>query len=471
MTNTISPDVERLANDISARLAQVARNPPDLAAYLHLHAECVAKALAPRGFAYEMRSGEQYQRVIGRNLEDLDFRDSPEQEECFRRVVQQVSEENRAALLEPNSYPPGSEAMRGLKVEDAPAPDQLPLFNKTPFQHFFVPITLEGAVVGVLRVWFGNADMELREPRLALLQSVCRDIELYLKARRAAEVTEELTRLSTYTHLLEELAGDLDLETTSWNLVNYAREAVVCDRVSIFTVRDYARDRWRMGGAVSEMEFEIQACSGLKRPHPRSEHAEVLKALAGRLLEHTMGEKEADHDLPDEPAEEKEATGEEEKALEPPVPDGDETLEEDRDPEGDEEGEEKAGEAGDQADGGRLLTVPFRGSAADPYRPGAARSLQGGIASPRDQSLFRDDSHELGYRPSLVRPGEAAVRRPSLRGQRGDEATGRFDLPDEGPLGGRRTGPGDGALLAAEPYVARRQSDSGIEGASTRHPG
>ena len=69
-------------------------------------------------------------------------------------------------MLEPNSFPAGTEAMRGLKVEDAPAPDQLPLFNKTPFQHFFVPITLDSGVVGILRVWFGNPDPELRQSRV-----------------------------------------------------------------------------------------------------------------------------------------------------------------------------------------------------------------------------------------------------------------------------------------------------------------
>ncbi len=358
ITNTISPDVQRLANDISARLAQVARDPPDLVAYLHVHAECVAKALAPRGFAYEMRSGEQYQRVIGRNLEDLDFREAPEQEESFRQVIRKVSEDNRAALLEPNSFPAGTEAMRGLKVEDAPAPDQLPLFNKTPFQHFFVPITLDSGVVGILRVWFGNPDPELRQSRLALLQSVCRDIELYLKARRAADVTEELTRLSTYTHLLEELAGDLDLETTSWNLVNYAREAVACDRVSIFTVRDYARERWRMSGASSEIEFEIQACSGLKKPHPRSEHVEVLKALVGRLLEHTTGEQAGGSVSADKGEDGEVADAEGHEANEATKLEESPTLDESEDPQSGNSGDEEKAESGQRAGEQRLLTVP-----------------------------------------------------------------------------------------------------------------
>ena len=52
--------VQQFFNGITARLAQLAKDPPELLAYLRVHAECISTALNPTGFSYEMRNGAAF---------------------------------------------------------------------------------------------------------------------------------------------------------------------------------------------------------------------------------------------------------------------------------------------------------------------------------------------------------------------------------------------------------------------------
>ena len=142
----------------------------------------------------------------------------------------------------------------------------------------------------MLQIWFQPANAASSQARLTLLKQICVEIELYLKARRARDVSQEVTRLSSYSKLLEELTGDINLESVGWNLVNHAREAVACDRVCLFIACNY--DRTLNSDAVMsgfEYEFILQACSGLKKPHPKSEQAVVLQRVAQTLTQMSLG--------------------------------------------------------------------------------------------------------------------------------------------------------------------------------------
>ncbi len=249
-----------MAADISARLAQIAKDPPDLTAYLRLHAECVVHALQPVGLAYEMSTGQSLQRAIAHNYESLRLREFPAQELSFQRAVRSVAEQGQAILLDIQTGP--SEGLRGLNAEDAPAPESLPPYNHTPFQQIFVPIPLSKKVVGVLHAWFHPSDVPTTHGRAALLAHAAAEIELYLKARRISDISQELTRISTYAHFLADVAGDQELESVSWKLVNYAREAVGCDRVCLLVDSRYGLTA-RTGLPPSE-DLALQACSGLR---------------------------------------------------------------------------------------------------------------------------------------------------------------------------------------------------------------
>lgn len=284
--NPAAAQLQRFANDITAKLAQLAKDPPELLAYLRVHADCIVAALRPVGFAYQMQNGTDFQRVLQGNLESLNFRNLPEQENAFHRAVRLAAGKRQPVLIPPNTLP--SMGLQGLAVEDAPAPEELPLFNRTAFEQIFIPILLGQSAVGVLHVWFQPIDTNTSQARVALLKQICGEVELYLKARRLNDISQEVTRLSTYSRLLEELAGDLDLDSISWNVVNFARETVACDRVCLFIAKDYGRKVALTSSHSLEDEFELYACSGLKRPNPRSEQAVVLQSVAQKLTQMSL---------------------------------------------------------------------------------------------------------------------------------------------------------------------------------------
>lgn len=282
-----SNQLQHFINGISARLAQLAKDPPDLVVYLRAHAECIDAGLKPVGFSYEMQNGPVFQAVFRRNVESLGYRESPEQENAFQRALRLAAAQRKPLLIPANTH--HATGVQGLSVEDSPAPDELPLFNRTPYEQMFIPILLGESAVGVLHVWFQPAAGAASQTRMTLLKQICGEIELYLKARRARDVSQEVTRLSTYSRLLEELAGDTDLESVSWNLVNYAREAVACERVCLFIANNYDRalSSEPLTGEL-EYEFELHACSGLKKPHPRSEQAMTLQRVAQKLTQMSL---------------------------------------------------------------------------------------------------------------------------------------------------------------------------------------
>jgi multidrug efflux pump subunit AcrA (membrane-fusion protein) len=228
-----------------------------------------------------MATGQSFQRALVHNYESLKLREQPAQEAAFQRAIRNTAEQGKAVLLEPNTTPAG-ENLHGLKPEDAPAPESLPIHNQTPFQQVFVPIPLSKKVAGVLHAWFAPVEPNATRARVAILAHAASEVELYLKARRISDISQELSRINTYARFLEDVAGDEDLESVSWKLVNYAREAVGCDRVCLFV-----DSRYGITAATPlppSKRLAMQACSGLRRPHPRSEHAEVLKEHASELL-------------------------------------------------------------------------------------------------------------------------------------------------------------------------------------------
>jgi hypothetical protein len=293
--NVAHAQVQRVANDITARLTQLLKEPPDLTSYLRAHADCLVQALAPVGLSYEMISGNGLKRVLVSNIESLGYRQSPEQEVSFQKAAALALKRGRPVVIAPNVAP--AEGLHGLQPEDSPAPDELPLYNRTPYEQFLVPIQLAGSPAGILHIWFQAPDGNGTQIRQALLTHACGEIELYLKSRRLGDVSQELTRLNTYSHLLQELAGDLDLESVTWNIVNYARESLACERVCLFVATDYGRTTRSREVVRLDYEYELFACSGLKKPHPRSEHAVILKGMARKLTEMALA-RTAPHPAP-----------------------------------------------------------------------------------------------------------------------------------------------------------------------------
>lgn len=271
---------------MSARLAQLAKESPDLPVYLKAHAECVLQLLRPQGLSYEMMAGKSFQRMVASNWDALNLKDAPELAESFRKAIHRVSETGHPVTLPPRLQ--ASSNLPGLQPQDAPAPEELSLFNSTAFEQFFVPILSGNAVVGVLHVWFTPIDAQASQLRAVILRQICSEVDLYLKARRSGDLAAEVTRVATYAKLLEEISGDTDVESVGWNIVNYAREAVSCDRVSLLVAKGRGDEPLGEDWIGLDQDYELGATSGLRRPHPRSEQAVILKRLAERLTQMSL---------------------------------------------------------------------------------------------------------------------------------------------------------------------------------------
>lgn len=278
--------VQRQLNDVSARLAQLAKESPDLPVYLKAHAECILQILRPQGISYEMLAGRSFQRMVASNWESLNLKDSPELAESFRKAIHRVAETGHPVTLPARLQ--ASSNLPGLQPQDAPAPEELSLFNSTEFEQFFVPILSGSVVSGVLHVWFIPIDAQASQLRAAILRQICGEVELYLKARRSGDLAAEVTRVSTYAKLLEEISGDNDVESVGWHIVNYARETVACDRVSLLVAKGRGDEPLAEDWIGLDQDYELGASSGLRRPHPRSEQAVILKRLAERLTQMSL---------------------------------------------------------------------------------------------------------------------------------------------------------------------------------------
>jgi hypothetical protein len=285
-TSNAAAHVQRQLNDVSARLAQLAKEAPDFPVYLKAHAECILQVLRPQGLSYEMLAGRSLQRMVASNWDSLGLKESPEQGESFRKAVFRVAETGHAINLPPRLQPASN--LPGLQPQDAPAPDELALFNTTPFEQFFVPILSGTVVVGILHAWFVPVDAQGSQLRAVILRQICGEVELYLKARRSGDLAAEVTRVTTYAKLLEEISGENDIETLGWNIVNYAREAVNCDRVSLLVAKGRGDEPLGDNWIGLDQDYELGAASGLRRPHPRSEQAVILKRLAERLTQMSL---------------------------------------------------------------------------------------------------------------------------------------------------------------------------------------
>lgn len=278
--------VQRQLNDVSARLAQLAKESPDLPVYLKAHAECILQILRPQGLSYEMLAGRSFQRMVASQWETLNLKDSPELAESFRKAIHRVAETGHPVTLPAKLQ--ASSNLPGLQPQDAPAPEELSLFNSTDFDQYFVPILSGNVVSGVLHVWFIPIDAQAGQLRAAILRQICGEVELYLKARRSGDLAAEVTRVSTYAKLLEEISGDNDVESIGWHIVNYARESVACDRVSLLVAKGRGDEPLAEDWIGLDQDYELGATSGLRRPHPRSEQAVILKRLAERLTQMSL---------------------------------------------------------------------------------------------------------------------------------------------------------------------------------------
>ena len=134
---TPAEHVQRIVKEIRTHLQPVLTQGGDLGTFLQAKGELLVASLKLRGYAYYWRNGIELEVVWSKNRAGLGLDESPEQSDAFRRAAQQCAAAQTSTCLEPNTMP--REDLYGLSVEDSPVPEDLPVFNRTGFEHLFIP--------------------------------------------------------------------------------------------------------------------------------------------------------------------------------------------------------------------------------------------------------------------------------------------------------------------------------------------
>jgi len=272
--------IQRILANITAQLSPLAKNPPELGEYCRTHGQHLRTVLKPVGFKYLVLQGSKLSRALAFNqgsIETAEADGNAAQDASFGQAALKAVQEISPLILQANTRPADTNA--ALVAETAVNRDAMPLFNRTGYQVFFVPVALEKQTFGVVQAWFEPRDNGATSTRQQVLAHFADEMALYFRSRRASDLHRELVRQSTYIQLLESLGGDLDLEAVAWNIVNYAREGVDCERVSIFAVKGFPKHD------PDDMSFELLATSGLKQLNARSEQAVLMSELVGELAQ------------------------------------------------------------------------------------------------------------------------------------------------------------------------------------------
>jgi len=241
--------------DLIARLARAALEATDIPSYLKVHAPATQQTLLAQGFVYYLRdpSGKLIP-TLNQGAEALEPYASTLQEALAESINKRAHE------------------IRILKSEGVPT-----------LEAHWVPVRQDEALAGILLFWFAPLSEAVTTLRREILNIAGAELSFFLKLQSSHTIPKERKRLLAYTHLLEELLDDLSLKTVGWKLVNYARETLQCTRVCLFIAEGYEAQA-TLQPALDEDHFKIQACSGLKNVHPRSEQAVLLQNAAKTLL-------------------------------------------------------------------------------------------------------------------------------------------------------------------------------------------
>lgn len=269
--------LQRILTNITAQLSPLAKSPPEIGEYCRTHGNHLRTVLRPVGFKYLVLQGARLNRALAFNHGSIEAEGETQQEASFARAALKAAQELTPIVIPANTLPADTNA--ALVAETATNGEAMPLFNRTAYQVFFIPIAIEKQSFGVIQVWFEGRDGSATQTRQQVLAHFAEEMALYFRSRRASDLHRESIRQGTYIQLLESLGGDLDLEAVAWNIVNYARESVDCERVSIFAVRKFPKHD------PDDISFDLLATSGLKKLNTRSEQAVILGELVGELAE------------------------------------------------------------------------------------------------------------------------------------------------------------------------------------------
>ncbi len=285
---------QQLLNTLIARLAELAKEAPELLEYLKKHYEILKEIPLLKGASYELKAGGGYQRIFSEGYEQLNVSIYPDQHIAFQKAILEVGLKKESLYL-----PAGTgidSSLYGLAVHDAPAPNQVPPFNLTPFDQFFIPILVGDAVYGVLHIWTTPMESMQAQLTVQLLVQVCAAIQVYLKARRAHDISAEIVRLHGYANFLENFSGSLELESVAHNLVDYIKTVSRCDRTILYLADNYKQaidEKFNLYSTA--FDYKPYAAAGFQIPNFESQEGTILHQTSKNLLLSTVEQMEKDN--------------------------------------------------------------------------------------------------------------------------------------------------------------------------------
>lgn len=269
------------ANEVSAMMAQVVKQPPAFVDFLRVQGAAIKRVMNAVGLAYFIQDEQGLSCLLADNISTLRLEEHSAQREAFLRAIKQVAATQESLVLQANDIP--IEVLHGQSANDAPSPHQLPFFNETPYWQFFVPLALGNGAFGVLHAWFERSGVSKPEELLKALQQISSETELHFQSTRASQLAGEIGRIYSYSRFLEALGGLADANSIQQKIVDYARDASNADRVSLLVADDYRK----LPAETQKKTFEryiFQCASGIQVPHDKSEEARVLERTACFLL-------------------------------------------------------------------------------------------------------------------------------------------------------------------------------------------
>lgn len=254
-------DPKNFIKQLTTECSFLALKAKDVPSYLQAHAKILQTILKPRGLGYSLKTNDQLQYILAQNLEDLqETAKTPSIKNIFGQTLQMVL---------------SNKSVRFLSQEE----------SQTPYNHYIVPCIIQNQVYYILHFWFSIESSISQENLIEALEAATHCMGIFLKIQNFPELSQSISQSASHTQLLEELSGEKDLESISWNLVNYAREALQCNRVCLFTINQYTQSiQWAKAKSIHESHFTLQACSGLKKINRRSEQSVIITEMAKSLL-------------------------------------------------------------------------------------------------------------------------------------------------------------------------------------------
>ncbi|MDD2676885.1 MAG: HlyD family efflux transporter periplasmic adaptor subunit [Methylacidiphilaceae bacterium] len=278
--------LEEAAAELLALLSERATVCPDLESYLRAHGELLAARLDLNGSVYSLWNGEGLTTVLTLPGSERDREEETGQREAFEQAALAAVHRQESIVLPPEPFEEPASASA------PPVPGETPLFNRTAWEHHFVPIpspTGEGAA-GVLHGWFAAAEPEAEEARQYLLAVAASALGKFVHEWIGNRGARELTVLQGEVHFLAGLLGELERGPLVQAVVHYAREASGCERVLVFRapvpslLPGGKKGRAEGWGGKRKLRLVLEGCSGVHHPNPRSEQARQAERVARRLV-------------------------------------------------------------------------------------------------------------------------------------------------------------------------------------------